>query len=126
MAMTMREDGCQGPLSGVRVIDLTQARAGPTCVRELTQLGADVVQIAAPGRADLKGSDYANLHNGKRSVVLDLRRQEGHAILVKLVETADVLVENFRPGVKRKLNIMPADMMAINPRLIYASLSGYG
>lgn len=115
-----------GPLSGVLVLDLAQARSGPTCVRQLVQLGADALQICAPDRADVSGSDYANLHNGKRSMVLDLRRKEGHNILMKLVRRADVLVENFRPQVKQRLGITPEELWQENPRLIYGSLSGYG
>jgi crotonobetainyl-CoA:carnitine CoA-transferase CaiB-like acyl-CoA transferase len=116
----------EGPLYGTKVIDLTQARAGPTCARTLAQMGADVIQVWAPGRADVTGSDYANLHNGKRSIVLDLNASRGRSILIALVRRADVLIENFRPKVKHKLGISPDEMMAINPRLIYGSLSGFG
>jgi crotonobetainyl-CoA:carnitine CoA-transferase CaiB-like acyl-CoA transferase len=115
-----------GPLHGVRVLDLSSARAGPTCVRALAQMGADIIQVWAPGRADVKGSDYANLHFGKRSIVLNLREPEGRAILVEMVKRADVLVENFRTQVKFRLGIGPDDMLAVNPRLIYASVSGFG
>jgi crotonobetainyl-CoA:carnitine CoA-transferase CaiB-like acyl-CoA transferase len=116
----------EGPLAGVLVLDLAQARSGPTCVRQLVQLGADAIQIWAPGRADLSGSDFANMHYGKRSMVLDLRTKAGLAIFMKLAKRADVLVENFRPQVKERLGIAPEDLWKINPRLIYGSLSGYG
>jgi crotonobetainyl-CoA:carnitine CoA-transferase CaiB-like acyl-CoA transferase len=116
----------EGPLAGILVLDLAQARSGPTCVRQLVQLGADAIQVWAPGRADLSGSDFANMHMGKRSIVLDLRVKAGLEIFKKLVKRADVLVENFRPQVKERLGIAPDDLWKINPRLIYASLSGFG
>ena len=115
-----------GPLAHLRVVDLTTARSGPTCVRQLADLGADVVAVAAPGRGGLDGSDGCNLHRNKRSVILDLRRPDGLDAFVRLVERADVLVENMRPAVKHRLGIGPAEMLARNPRLIYASLSGFG
>lgn len=115
-----------GPLTGVKVLDLTIARSGPTCVRHLVQLGADAIQVRAPDKGDLSGADYANLHNGKRSIVIDIRRDAGHAILLELAKSADVLVENFRPDVKSRLKITPEDLWRENPRLIYGSISGYG
>src|SRR5690242_13072749 len=106
-----------GPLTGILVIDLAQARSGPTCVRQLIQLGADAIQICAPGRGDLSGSDYSNLHTGKRSIVVDLHTKAGLEIFMKLAIRADVLVENFRPKVKERLGIAPEDLWKINPRL---------
>jgi crotonobetainyl-CoA:carnitine CoA-transferase CaiB-like acyl-CoA transferase len=117
------------PLAGIRVVDLAVARAGPTCVRQLADLGADVVQVAAPrGVAAFasSGSDGQNLHRNKRSVVLDLTIDEGRDVLLRLVERADVLVENFRPSVKYKLRIDPDTLWTVNPRLVYASISGFG
>ena len=117
------------PLEGVTVVDLAVARAGPTCVRQLADLGADVVQVAAPrGVAAFAsgGSDGQNLHRNKRSVVLDLTLDAGRDVLLRLVEQADVLVENFRPSVKYKLRIDPDTLWALNPRLVYASISGFG
>ena len=114
------------PLEGVRVIDLTIARAGPTCVRQLADLGADVIRISAPGRGDLSGSDAYNLHRNKRSLVLDLKSERGRSVLYRLVEGADVLVENFRAGVKARLAMDYPTLSKINPRLVYASLSGFG
>ena len=117
----------EGALSGLCVLDLTLARAGPTCVRQLGDMGADVIRITAPGRSfELGHSDAHNLHRGKRSICVDLKQQAGRAILLKLVEKADILVENFRPAVKDRLRIAYPDLSAINPRLIYASLSGFG
>ncbi|MDH4017919.1 MAG: CoA transferase, partial [Actinomycetota bacterium] len=110
----------------MRVVDLTVARAGPTCVRQLSDLGAEVVQVAHPSRGDLGGSDAANLHRGKRSIVLDLKQAEGRDVLLRLVDRADVLVENFRAGVKHRLGIDYETLSRRNPRLVYASISGFG
>ena len=120
------EQMSSGPLAGIRVVDLTIARAGPTCVRQLADLGADVIRIANPRGGDLGGSDALNLHRNKRSIVLDLKREEGRAILLRLVRDADVFVENFRAGVKHRLRIDYETLRTENSRLIYASLSGFG
>ena len=116
----------EGPLSQVKVVDLTKARSGPACVRQLADLGADVVQVCDPRRGDIGGSDGANLHRNKRSVVLDLHHPDGLAAFLRLVDQADVLVENMRPSVKHRLGIGPDVLLARNPRLVYASLSGFG
>jgi crotonobetainyl-CoA:carnitine CoA-transferase CaiB-like acyl-CoA transferase len=110
----------------VNVIDLTKARSGPTCVRQLADLGASVVQVCDPRRGDIGGSDAANLHRNKRSVVLDLHSTAGMDAFLRLVDRADVLVENMRPGVKHRLGIGPDVLLARHPRLVYASLSGFG
>jgi crotonobetainyl-CoA:carnitine CoA-transferase CaiB-like acyl-CoA transferase len=118
-----------GPLTGLRVVDLTVARAGPTCVRQLADFGADVVQVQPPsGTVSFasRGSDGANLHRNKRSTIIDLTTEQGHAVLLRLVEHADVLVENFRPAVKYRLRVDPDTLWAVNPRLVYASISGFG
>ena len=118
-----------GPLDGIRVVDLAVARAGPTCVRQLADFGADVVQVCPPTGAisfASGGSDGANLHRNKRSVIVDLASEQGHAVLLRLVEDADVLVENFRPAVKHRLRIDPDTLWGVNPRLVYASISGFG
>src|SRR5512143_3995350 len=96
------------PLADIRVIDLTIARAGPTCVRQLADWGADVIWIDSPGEAiatdDRRhGSDYQNLHRNKRALRLDLKTPEGLDVLMRPVDTADVLVENMRPPVKTRL-----------------------
>src|SRR3954471_7570019 len=120
-------------LSRFRVIDLTQVRAGPTACRQLADWGADVIQVQMPEhmRGDdtlggQEGSDYQYTHRNKRSVTLNLKEPEGIAVLKKLVETADVLLENFRPDVKHRLGIDYASLSKINPRLVYASISGFG
>jgi len=115
-----------GPLDGIRVVDLTKARSGPTCVRQLADLGADVVQVVDPRVGDIGGSDSANLQRNKRSVALDLRHPDGLAAFLRLVDGADVFVENMRPRVKHRLGIGPEVLTARNPRLVYASISGFG
>jgi formyl-CoA transferase len=115
-----------GPLHGIRMVDLTRARSGPTCVRQLADLGADVVQVADPRSGDIAGSDSANLQRNKRSVALDLHHPDGLAAFLALTDRADVLVENMRPSVKHRLGIGPEVCMARNPRLVYASISGFG
>jgi crotonobetainyl-CoA:carnitine CoA-transferase CaiB-like acyl-CoA transferase len=118
------------PLSRFIVIDLTRARSGPTAVRQLADWGADVLKIESPGDdADIgsrHGSDFQNLHRNKRSLTLNLKDPDGIAILKRLAERADVIVENYRPDVKHRLGIDYETLRAINPRLIYASISGFG
>jgi len=118
------------PLSDVTVIDLTRARAGPTCVRQLADMGARVIQVESPLDLDedykREGSDFQNLHRNKRSMTLNLKLERGVEILKKLVARADVLVENYRPDVKARLGIDYETLSAINPRLVYGSISGFG
>ena len=121
----------QGPLARFRVLDLTRVRAGPTCVRQLADWGADVIKVEAPeGDGGLGGAreagDFQNLHRNKRSIAIDLKAADGLALLHRLVESSDVLVENFRPDVKDRLGFGVAAMRALNPRLVYASISGFG
>jgi crotonobetainyl-CoA:carnitine CoA-transferase CaiB-like acyl-CoA transferase len=112
---------------------MTQVRAGPTSARQLADWGADVIQVQMPEhmRGDdtlggQEGSDYQYTHRNKRSITLNLKEPEGIAVLKKLVETADVLLENFRPDVKTRLGIDYETLSKINPRLVYASISGFG
>ena len=122
------------PLDDIRVIDLTVARAGPTCVRQLADWGADVIRIEPPRGVDLLGSshergrdsDFQNLHRNKRALSLDLKQEEGRALLLRLVDGADVLVENMRPQVKHRLGFDYETVHARNPRLVYGSISGFG
>ena len=122
----MNEAPPNGPLTGLRVVDLTRARAGPTCVRQLADFGAAVVQVVDPSAGDISGSDSANLQRNKRSVALDLKAPEGLAAFLALIDRADVFVENLRPSVKHRLGIGPDALLTRNPRLVYASLSGFG
>ena len=120
------------PLSGLRVLDLTLARAGPTCVRHLADWGADVIRVEAPaaGGEDAigrrAGSDFQNLHRNKRCMQLDLKRPEGHALFMRLAATADVIVENMRPDVKHRLRVSWDDIHPVYPRIVYGSISGFG
>src|SRR4051795_5867355 len=119
----------EGPLHGLLVVDLTRARSGPTCVRQLADLGAEVIAIVAPaggGPFSSEGSDGANLQRNKRSMVVDLTTSEGRGIFFRLAARADVVVENFRPGVKYRLGIEPDAVWAVNPRVVYGSISGFG
>jgi formyl-CoA transferase len=118
-------------LSRFSVIDLTRVRAGPTCVRQFADFGAKVIKIESPGGdggmgGARLGPDFQNLHRNKRCITLDLKAPEGKEILRKLAAKSDVMVENFRPDVKDRLGIAYADMRAVNPRLVYASISGFG
>ncbi|MGE5146413.1 MAG: CaiB/BaiF CoA transferase family protein [Candidatus Eiseniibacteriota bacterium] len=118
------------PLAHLRVIDLTRVRAGPTAVRQLADWGAEVIKVELPEDAAMDktrhGSDFQNLQRNKRSLSLNLKSEEGRAVFRRLIERADVLVENYRPDVKDRLGIAYDDLKQINPRLIYASISGYG
>jgi len=121
-------------LTNLRILDLTRVRAGPTCCRIFADFGADVIKIEAPDGIDPNetmsgardGYDMLNLHRNKRSLTLNLKRKEGLAVFLKLVETADVVVENYRPDVKTRLGIDYEALKARNPRIILASISGFG
>jgi formyl-CoA transferase len=118
------------PLADYTVLDLTRARSGPTCVRQLADMGANVIQIESIADPDQDfprhGSDFQNIHRNKRSITLNLKDARGVAILNELVARADVLVENFRPNVKYRLGIDYETLAKINPRLVYGSISGFG
>jgi formyl-CoA transferase len=117
-------------LSSLRVLDLTRVRAGPTCVRHFADFGADVIKIETTEAEDLggarEGPDFQNLHRNKRSMTLNLKSPKGKAIFMALVKTADVVVENYRPDVKARLGIDYASLAKVNPRIILASISGFG
>ena len=121
-------------LSHIRVIDLTRVRSGPTAVRQLADWGADVIKVEAPESIEPDGalgasrhtSDFQNLHRNKRSITLNLKQSEAIEILMKLVETSDVVVENFRPDVKDRLGVDYESLKSRNPRVILASISGFG
>ncbi|MBR0664519.1 CoA transferase [Roseomonas hellenica] len=121
-------------LAGITVLDLTRVRAGPTCARQLADWGADVIKIEMPAALDSgdpmggprNGPDFQNLHRNKRAMTINLKAPEGVALLKKLAAKADVVVENFRPDVKTRLGIDYEALSAVNPRLIYASISGFG
>jgi crotonobetainyl-CoA:carnitine CoA-transferase CaiB-like acyl-CoA transferase len=118
------------PLAHIKVIDLTRARAGPTAVRQLADMGADVIKVEAreliEGDSTSMGFDFLNLQRNKRAMTLDLKHPRGVEILKRLVTRADVLVENFRPDVKHRLGLDYEALSAINARLVYGSISGFG
>ena len=119
------------PLSHIRVLDLTRARSGPTCVRQLSEMGAQVIKVEMPGEDDdsvggRHGSDFQNLHPNKRSITVDMKTDAGREIIFRLARRLDVLVENFRPRVKHRLGIDYETLKKINPRLVYTSISGFG
>jgi formyl-CoA transferase len=121
-------------LARVTVLDLTRVRAGPTCVRQLADWGANVIKIELPAHLETgdalggarHGPDFQNLHRNKRAIEIDLKSPAGVATLKRLAAKADVVVENFRPDVKKRLGIDYAVLSKVNPRLIYASISGFG
>ncbi len=121
------------PLSHLKVLDLTAHRAGPTAVRQLADWGAEVIKIEPPADSDIDamggkrhGFDFQNLHRNKRSLTLNLKSPEGHAIFMKLVKDADVVVENMRSDVKTRLKVDYAHCADVNPRIVYGSISGFG
>lgn len=121
-------------LANLRILDLTRVRSGPTCCRIFADFGADVIKIEAPPGVDpnegmsgpREGSDMQNLHRNKRSITLNLKAPAGLAVFKRLVATADAVVENYRPDVKDRLGIAYEDLRQINPRVILASISGFG
>jgi crotonobetainyl-CoA:carnitine CoA-transferase CaiB-like acyl-CoA transferase len=120
-------------LARFRVLDLTRVRAGPTCVKQLADFGADVIKIELPPAVELDtmsgprdGFDMQNLHRNKRSLALNLKSAEGREVFMRLVARADVVVENFRPDVKFRLGIDYEALKRVNPRIILASISGFG
>lgn len=128
------------PLDGIRVLDLTNVLAGPFCCHQLAHMGADVLKVEMPGSGDLArqlggdhelnaqgmGVSFLAQNTGKRSLTLNLKHTEGKALLKRLVQSSDVLVENFRPGVMERLELGPETLLAENPELIYCAISGFG
>ncbi len=121
-------------LKRIRVLDLTRVRSGPTCVRQLADWGADVIRIETPAAfgddgalgAPRASADFQNLNRNKRSLTLDLKHPDGHALFMRLIGIADVVVENFRPDVKDRLKIDYDALAAVNPGIVLASISGFG
>ena len=121
-------------LSRFTVLDLTRVRSGPTCVRQLADWGANVIKIESPPQLESgeppggprDGPDFQNLHRNKRSITLNLKSPEGLAVFKRLAKKADVVVENFRPDVKKRLGIDYKDLRKINPKIVYGSISGFG
>ena len=121
-------------LSRFTVLDLTRVRSGPTCVRQLADWGANVIKIETPPHLEKgegpggprENADFQNLHRNKRSMTLDLKSKQGLAAFRRMVEKADVVVENFRPDVKDRLGINYEDLKKINKRIVLGSISGFG
>ncbi len=130
----------QAPLKGIRILDLTNVLAGPFCCHQLAHMGADVIKVETPGtgdlarqlgadparNADLMGVSFLAQNPGKRSITLNLKSASGKRILRELVQKADALVENFRPGVMARLNLDYEALRKENPRLVYCAISGFG
>ncbi|GJG98855.1 CaiB/BaiF CoA-transferase family protein [Cupriavidus pauculus] len=136
---TTANDGTRPlPLAGVRVLDVCQVMAGPYACMLLADLGADVIKVEPPDGGDqtrgamgfkMKGPDsmgFLNMNRNKRSVTLDLKTEAGRQVLYRLAESADILVENYRPGVMKRLGIDYDTLAKINPKLVYVSISGFG
>ena len=129
-----------GPLEGIRVLDLTNVLAGPFCCHQLAHFGAEVIKVEARGRGDLArdlgadpelnarlmGTSFLAQNAGKKSVTINLKHPRGKALLKKMVEGADVVVENFRPGVMDRLELGWEVLREINPKLVYCAISGFG
>jgi len=117
-------------LARFRVLDLTRVRAGPSCVRQLADFGADVIKIESTRNEDMggprDGPDFQNLHRNKRSITLNLKAPKGRDVFLHLVKTADVVVENYRPDVKDRLGIDYQTLRGVNRRIVLASVSGFG
>ena len=130
----------QAPLKGIRILDLTNVLAGPFCCHHLAHLGAEVIKVEAAGRGDLArqlgadpelnkanmGVSFLAQNAGKKSVTVNLKNARGREIFLKLVETADVVVENFRPGVMTRLGVGYETLKEVNPTLVYCAISGFG
>jgi crotonobetainyl-CoA:carnitine CoA-transferase CaiB-like acyl-CoA transferase len=122
-------------LSDLRVLDMSRVRAGPNCVRLLADFGADVIRIEPPKGVDpnegmfagnREGGDFQNLNRNKRAITLNLKKPGALEIMMRLVKTADVVVENWRPDIKKKLGVDYDSLAKVNPRIILASISGFG
>ena len=127
-------------LEGLRILDLTNVLAGPFCAYQLAQLGADVIKVEMPGSGDLArqlgadrdlnkirmGASFLAQNAGKRSITLNLKHEEGRAAFLKLVETADAVIENFRPGVMDRLGLGYEALKSVKPDIVYCAISGYG
>jgi crotonobetainyl-CoA:carnitine CoA-transferase CaiB-like acyl-CoA transferase len=138
MSDTNRASEIPLPLTGIKIVDFTQVMMGPVATQMLADYGADVIKIEKPGSGDLSrtafpddpagllGPVFCSLNRNKRSIVLDLRKPEGRDVVLRLVETSDVVVNNFRAGVMERMGFGYEDLAKINPRLIYAVGTGFG
>ncbi|PHX72748.1 MAG: CoA transferase, partial [Acidimicrobium sp.] len=132
----MSIDHSQGPLTGIRVIDMSVMISGPLAGMTLADQGAEVIKVESPGLGDMMrylGSQkngitgiYALHNRGKKSLVVDLKKPKGTEVLRSLIATADVLIQNFRPGAVERLGFGYEDVRAINPNIVYVSIAGFG
>src|ERR1044072_7889902 len=123
------------PLTGVRVLDFSTTIAGPHCARLMADMGADVIKVESPEgdlmrsrpvQRDGQGTMFGQLNAGKRAIVLDLKKPKEIAVVRKLVAKVAIVLENYRPGVMKRLGLDYAELAKINPRLVYGAISGYG
>lgn len=138
--MQSKNEKSNAPLSGVRVLDLTNVLSGPFCCHQLAHMGAEVIKVEIPGSGDLArqlgadsdlnekymGVSFLAQNSGKKSITINLKAEEGKKLLKKLVRTADVVVENFRPGVMDRLKLGYETLLKENPSLVYCAISGFG
>src|SRR3954447_17219090 len=130
----MAKISASSALARFRILDLSRVRAGPTCVKQFADFGADVIKIESPPGVDpnegmggpRQGPDFQNLHRNKRAMTLNLKLPEARKVFARLVKTADVVVENFRPDVKHRLGIDYESLERLNPGIVLASISGFG
>lgn len=126
-----------GALDGIKILDLTRVLAGPFCTMLLADMGAEIIKIEVPGKGDDTRSYppfledgfsayFGNLNRNKRSIALNLKNDEGRCVFLRLVEKADVVIENYKPGTMKKLGVSYDDLKSINPRIVFASISGFG
>ncbi|MFS8571175.1 MAG: CoA transferase, partial [Thermaerobacter sp.] len=134
---TKRSGSRPGPLSGLKVLDLSRVLSGPYCSMMLADLGADVIKVERPGTGDdtrawgppFVGGEAAyflSVNRNKRSITVDLKQEEGREIIYRLARQADVVLENFRPGTADKIGVGYEQLRQINPRIVYCSISGFG
>ena len=125
-----------GPLDGIRIIDLSSVLMGPSATQTLGDMGADVIKVEAltgdttrrigPGRSDSMGSNFLNMNRGKRSIAIDLKHPESRPVMARLVGGADVFIHNIRPQAAQRLGLGHSDIAALNPRIVYCALAGFG
>ena len=125
-----------GPLQGIRIVDLSSVLMGPSATQALGDMGADVIKVESPagdttrrigpGRHDSMGSNFLNMNRSKRSISLDLKKPLSLGVLKRLIANADVLVHNIRPQAAQRLGLAYADVEALNPKIIYCALTGFG
>lgn len=137
--MTVSQTASDGPLAGIRVLDLTLALAGPLCTQRLGDMGADIIKIEGPNRGDFtrtakmrdvmlggETTTFLSVNRNKRSVAIDLKTEAGKALFFRMVKDADVVIQNMRPGVAERLGVTFDTLKAANPKIVYVSISGYG